>query len=102
MGQQHPLSPQTRLSITIATAGSVLVFAVGATWQISNRLRDIDEGITTIRNELSSELNALKRDLAAQEGRAWNKYDMRNWSFDLERKNRAIPLDVPDPRNIRP
>ena len=96
------LSPQTQLSVTLGAVIAFVLGAVGATWNIANKLRDIRDELTEIRTELRTELSSIKKDVSGQEGSSWNKYDMRNWSFDLERENRELQLQVPDPRKFRP
>ena len=89
-------SSQTQITITIGAALAFVVAAIGATWNIANKLRDIRDELTEIRTELRTELGTIKKEVSGNEDAAWNKYDMRNWSFDLERQNRELQLQVPD------
>jgi hypothetical protein len=97
-----PLSTNTRWSVTIGALFTCGAFLVTVTWNAANTLRDIKGELSEIRTQMQSQVSELSREVAAQERRAWNKYDMGTWASQLERANRSKGLEVPDPREIRP
>jgi|ERR1043165_81671 hypothetical protein len=90
----HSITPDTGINMSIAVALSAILVTCGvvvrATWKVSNLMRDL-------------------KDIAARLNETWSYECMKDWTHDLERKNRSIKpsldgtfaLQVPDPQYTR-
>lgn len=90
----HALTPDSGINISITVALSAIFvtcgFVVRATWKVSNLMRDL-------------------KDVADRLNETWSFECMKDWTHDLERKNRALrpsldgtfALNVPDPQYTR-
>lgn len=81
------ISTNTRVTLTIGGIITAVIALVGLGWRANG-----------IAGEIKSEIADLRRELQAAAADRWTTRDMERWSVHLERANRDLPLQVPDPR----
>lgn len=84
----------------------VITFAAGGVWvkldsalstQAANTA-EIKTSIVALEKRLEDRMDAKA---ASAQDQAWGYYDMVDWTILLERQNKAQPLTVPTPRDVR-
>lgn len=80
------ITANTRLSLNLVVVVICVGALVGTGWRAANILRDINDQIAGLRNEVKS--------VSADR---WTLQDQKAWAYSLERTNRALGLAVPEP-----
>jgi hypothetical protein len=74
------ITPDTHLSATLAVCATFLVALITATWRVANMLRDVRDQLKGMRADIRE---------------SWTRREQERWAFELERRNRQLPIDVP-------
>lgn len=74
---------RNRVSMSLITAGSIIISAIGLGFMISNKLNTINESVTSVRTEMHAAIDSVK-----------NKQTFRSYQTDLKFQKIEDKLDM--------